>query len=148
MEMHFFLLEWFLSEDGLEGALAPGDDLTQTLLLSFVSGEVTPNSLTQGGSFKNRTVPCRRPSQGEAWALICCLPAGARAVPVFLWLLSSSQTWLCKGCSSWGRKRDGKGNLTGKRLQSPLLLFILSFPCSTNICTFGVGSTKRSFASF
>lgn len=47
MEMHFFLLEWFLSEDGLEGALAPGDDLTQTLLLSFVSGEVTPNSLTQ-----------------------------------------------------------------------------------------------------
>lgn len=50
-------------------------------LFSFVSGEVTPNSFTQWGRFKNRNVPCTRPSWGEAWALLCCPPAGAQAVP-------------------------------------------------------------------
>lgn len=46
---------------------------------------------------------------------------------------AESPGWLCKWCLCCGRKRKGKGNLTGKRLQSPPMLFPLSLPCGT--CT-------------
>lgn len=47
MEMHFFPMEWFLPEDGLEEALKPIEVLIQMCYSdsaqAIVAGEVTPN---------------------------------------------------------------------------------------------------------
>lgn len=68
-----------------------------------------------------------------------------------LWLLSSSQTWhvafscmqpVCKWCSSWGRQRE----FNREKASVFSAFFLFSFPVAparTNICTFGVESTKQ-----
>lgn len=142
MEMHFsagvvFIWGWFGGNSWTRGWF------DSDALFSFVSGEVTPNSFTQWETFKNRNVPCTRPSQGEAWALICCPPAGAQAVSVFLWLLSSSQTWhVVFGCREprvalqvmlelWEEKEWQREFVWQGKASVFSFAFSLSLPCGT-----------------